>query len=118
MEPATSQLENTKKWAMITYWLYIVSVFFGGSLSIIGIIIAYIFRDDARSSYLESHFTYQIRTFWIGLLYSAIGVVLSLIFIGYFVLLFTFIWFVVRSIKGLRAVHKEMLIFNEKTWLF
>ncbi|OBW96373.1 hypothetical protein QV08_09260 [Gallibacterium salpingitidis] len=117
MEPMIYNTDNTKKWATIAYWLYILS-FLVGFLSIVGVVIAYIFRDDARGSILESHFTYQIRTFWIGLLYSFIGVVLSLIFIGYFILLFTLIWLLVRSIKGLRALGKEQPILNEKTWLF
>ncbi|OBW93155.1 hypothetical protein QV06_03085 [Gallibacterium genomosp. 3] len=117
MEPMIYNVDNTKKWAMITYWLYILSVLVG-FLSIVGIVIAYIFRDDARGSFLESHFTYQIRTFWIGLLYSAIGVILSLIFVGYFILLFTLIWLLVRSIKGLRSLSRNEAILNEKTWLF
>lgn len=109
--------DNIKKWAMVAYWLYIFS-FLVGFFSVIAVIIAYVFRDDVRGSFFESHFTYQIRTFWIGLLYFAIGLVLSLVFIGYFIFIFTFIWLLVRAIKGLRTLSKNQPILNEKTWLF
>ena len=117
MEPTIYKMNDTKKWAMIGYWLYIAS-FLITFLSIVAIVIAYVFRDDVRGTYLESHFNYQIRTFWIGLLYAVICTVLCLVMIGYILFIGWAIWLLVRSIKGLRLLDRDQAIINEKTWLF
>jgi len=57
-------------------------------------------RDDARGSWLESHFTWQIRTFWWGLLWGVIGGVLLLVLVGYLVLVANAVWIIYRIVKG------------------
>jgi uncharacterized membrane protein len=46
---------------------------------IVAIVINYVKRDEAKGTWLESHFRWQIRTFWWGLLWAAIGVITFLI---------------------------------------
>lgn len=112
-----TEKHNNHTPALIVYILYLVSLFTGGLAAIIGLVIAYIYRDNSRGSYLESHFTYQIRTFWIGLLYLSISVLLCLILIGYLLLLAVFVWEIVRCVKGLQALNAYHHVDNVNSWL-
>lgn len=67
---------------------------------IAAVIINYVKRDDVRGTFLESHFRWQMRTFWFGLLWLALGVLTWLILIGYVITLAGFIWIMYRIIKG------------------
>lgn len=60
----------------------IVSAFATGWPSIIAVILNYVKRDDARGSYLESHFRWQIRTFWFTIMWLAVILLFWLTFIG------------------------------------
>lgn len=64
----------------------VLSSFLFGWPSIIAVIINYVKRGEARGTWLESHFTWQIRTFWFALawaaLVAAVSIPLSVILIG------------------------------------
>ena len=49
---------------LILYILYIVAIFTGGLLAVIALVINYVKRSSVRGTIFESHFTWQIRTFW------------------------------------------------------
>ena len=55
----------------------IVGAFLFGVPSILAVILNYVRRSDVRGSYLESHFRWQIRTFWFAFLWAAFGGVLA-----------------------------------------
>ncbi len=74
--------------------------FLFGITWLVAIIIDYVKRDDARGTWLESHFTWQIRTFWWGLLWGVIGGVLLLVLVGYLVLVANAVWLIYRIVKG------------------
>jgi len=63
------------------------------------VVINYIKDDDVRGSWLESHFRWQKRTFWYGLLWSILGA-LSFPFLSWFVALAGTIWYFYRIAKG------------------
>ncbi|MCU7848558.1 MAG: hypothetical protein KZQ89_11245 [Candidatus Thiodiazotropha sp. (ex Lucinoma kastoroae)] len=67
-------------------------------------------KDDVENIWLESHFRWQIRTFWYSLLWMAVGFLTTLIVVGYIVLFVNAIWLIYRIVKGwLRlADEKEM----------
>jgi uncharacterized membrane protein len=67
---------------------------------IVAIVINYVKRDEAKGTWLESHFRWQIRTFWWGLLWAAIGVITFLIVIGWLILVADAIWLIYRIVKG------------------
>jgi uncharacterized membrane protein len=67
---------------------------------LVGVVIDYIKRDDARGTWLESHFAWQIRTFWWSLLWAVIGGILLLVLIGWLVLAATAVWIIYRIVKG------------------
>lgn len=92
--------------AKLVYVLYMLSLLTGFS-AVVAVIIAYIYRGDAPD-WLKSHFTFQIRTFWIGALYICIGWITLPILIGVLVLLFTMLWLIIRSVKGLKVLNKQL----------
>jgi len=67
---------------------------------IVAVVIDYVKRDEARGTWLESHFRWQIRTFWWGLLWGAIGVITFLIIVGWFILMAAVVWIIYRIVKG------------------
>jgi uncharacterized membrane protein len=102
--------------ARIIYILYLVGIA-AGITAIIGVVMAYLNRDEGPD-WLRSHYRFQIRTFWIGVLYSVIGIILSLVFIGVLVLLFTVVWLIIRVVKGFKALEQGKAVENENTWMF
>jgi len=81
------------------YALQAISFFLGITL-IIAVIINYVKRDDVKGSWLESHYTWQIRNFWYSLLWLSLGGLTFRQGIGAFILLAWAIWFIYRIIKG------------------
>ena len=91
----------------ITYALYALGLI-TGIFAIAGLIVAYIKRDDAVDSYLASHYSWLIRTFWWGLLWTTIGIILAIVAVGFVVLAVVWVWWVYRIIKGwLRLTEKR-----------
>jgi uncharacterized membrane protein len=84
----------------------IVGAFLTGWPSIIAVILNYVRRSDVRGTWLESHFRWQIRTFWYGLLWVALCglfVVFTLgvgILIAWIPLAFVGLWFIYRIARG------------------
>jgi uncharacterized membrane protein len=101
---------------MVVYGLYLSGYFFLIT-PIAGVIVAYI-QHDAADPVLQSHYRFQIRTFWIGALYFVSGVVLCLVIVGVFILLWWFIWSLVRCIKGILALNEGRPIDNPTSWMF
>lgn len=98
MEDA-QRLASLKTVATVVYALQAVG-FFIGITWIVAIVIDYVKKDEARGTWLESHFRWQIRTFWWGLLWGVIGAILFLVIIGWFILIADAIWIIYRIVKG------------------
>ena len=96
----------------LTSTVTIVGSFIFGVPSIIAVIMNYARQSDARGTFLESHFSWQIRTFWFALLWVlvilAISLPLMLIIVGIFTLSAGFvllgIWVIYRIIRGWLAL--------------
>ena len=112
----TASIADEGRWANLIYVLYLLGLVIGIT-SIVGVIMAYIFRDGAPA-WVRTHYRYQIRTFWLGLLYVVIGACLAVIYVGYIILLFWFFWLVIRCVKGLKLVAEGRAIMNPATWLW
>ena len=95
----TEDLKSGKTLTTIIYALYAVSAFVGIT-AIVAIIINYVKRTDVAGTYLESHFRWQIRTFWFGLLWATLGTLLSFVGVGLIVLIADGIWMIYRVVKG------------------
>jgi uncharacterized membrane protein len=88
-----------KSAAQIVYILQAVG-FFIGLTWIAGVIVNYVRRDAAAGTWLESHFRWQIRTFWFGLLWGVIGAITAFVLIGFAVLAANYVWLIYRVVKG------------------
>lgn len=91
----------------------VIGAFLFGWPSIIGVIINYVKRDEARGTFLESHFKWQIRTFWYALLWAVVAFLVSLplmvVLIGFLtwpVLMFALgVWAIYRIARGWLALR-------------
>jgi uncharacterized membrane protein len=102
--------------ANLIYILYLASLIVGVT-SLIGVVMAYVYQ-DAAPAWVRAHHRFQIRTFWIGLLYGVIGGITAFIGIGVLVLLFTVVWYIVRAVKGMQRVSAGLPVENVTTWLW
>lgn len=84
--------------------MFIVTAFLTGWPSIIAIIINYVKRSDARGTYLDSHFGWQLRTFWYAVLGAIVALALVLTLIGiplaWVLAVVVGIWVLYRLIRG------------------
>lgn len=115
----------------ILYILYIVAIFTGGLLAVIALVINYVKRSSVRGTIFESHFTWQIRTFWWYLIWNIVA------FVPFFFLFFTgedpdlfagitfgattfcllviglaWIWIVYRAIRGIMRLNDNLPMYR------
>jgi uncharacterized membrane protein len=113
--PPTDPLSDERQMAFVVYLAYLGSILFQ-PLGLLGVVLAYVNRDTAPD-WLKVHFTYQIRTFWIGFLYIAISVVLCFVLIGFLLLLIVLVWFIVRCALGIDRLLKREPPAKPLSWL-
>ena len=108
--------------AFVVYVFYLIAVFvvvsvFVGFAAVIGVIVAYTNQRGAPA-WLKSHYSFQIRTFWIGLVFLVASSALPFVFLYfgsfagffitsnlYFLILFPWmLWLVVRVAKGMKRL--------------
>ncbi len=94
-----AQQQELKKYTYAVYILQALS-FVTGVTAIVAIVINYIKHDDVRGSWMESHFQWQKKTFWFGLLWSVLGFLTIPILVGYLVLPLVTIWLIYRIARG------------------
>ena len=92
-------LKELKTITTIVYALQALS-YFTGITFIAAVILNYVKKEDVQGTWLASHFRWQIRTFWYGLLWGVLGVISFVFVVGYFILIANAIWIVYRIIKG------------------
>lgn len=95
----------------ITSAAFVVTAFLSGWPSIIAVIINYVKRDAVRGTFLDSHFSWQIRTFWWSLLWVVIaGVMIATLIgavIGLPMLVLVGLWVIYRIIRGWIALSNR-----------
>lgn len=111
-------------WAHVVYGLHafslltgilgaatVIGAFLTGWPSIIGVILNYIKRGAVQGTWLESHFRWQIRTFWFGLLWVVLCILFVLFTFGLGIFLVWIpagiltIWFIYRIVRGWMALR-------------
>jgi uncharacterized membrane protein len=92
----------------------VVTAFLTGWPSIIAVILNYVKRSEVRGTWLDSHFSWQIRTFWFALLWVVIGAILFVTVIGipfaYVVWVGTGVWVLYRIIRGWLALSSHRTV--------
>lgn len=100
----------------ITTAATIVGAFVFGVPSIIAVVINYLKKEDARGTFLESHFRWQIRTFWFSLLWCIIAVILFITILGIPLALILFfaagIWAIYRIARGWLALRDRKAMYT------
>jgi uncharacterized membrane protein len=94
----------------------IVGAFLTGWPSIIAVILNYVMRGEVRGTWLESHFRWQIRTFWFGLLWISLCLFFIIVTLGIGLLVawvpiaIVSVWFIYRIVRGWLALndHRPM----------
>jgi uncharacterized membrane protein len=114
--PTATRPQPDALMAHVVYGLYAAS-FFNGVTALIGVVIAYVKRGDVAGHWLESHYRWQIATFWWGLLLSVVGGVLTLVLIGWLILSLAAVWFIYRIVKGWLRLGERRAIENPNGFL-
>lgn len=96
----------------LVYGLQALSLVTGITL-FVAVIIDYVKRDDVRGSWLESHFSWQIRTFWWSLLWTILGALTVVLLIGYLILGIELLWFIYRVLKGWLRLRDERPMYED-----
>lgn len=97
---------KAKEHAIIAYALMALGYFIGITW-IVGAIWAYVKKDDAKGSIFHDHYSNMVSVFCWSLLWGIIGVLTAIFFIGYFILLASWIWSVFRIVKGLAKLTAD-----------
>jgi uncharacterized membrane protein len=97
--------------------LYLGS-FVTGLSGIAGIILAHVWQGEADEPWLASHYTYLIRTFWIGFAASIVAAVLSIVLIGLLLFPVIAVWVGIRSVMSLLKAQKHEPMPDPETLLF
>lgn len=90
---------------------FIVTAFLSGWPSIIAVLLNYIKREDTRGTYLDSHFRWQIRTFWFALLWLVAGAILVFTIIGiplaWILIMIIGLWVLYRMMRGVAQLMNQ-----------
>lgn len=122
--PSSADEATLVTWTQVIYGLHafslligivgaatVVGAFLTGWPSIIAVVLNYVKRGDTRGSWLESHFRWQIRTFWFGALWVSLCVLFVIatlgvgLLIAWLPLLIVGVWFVYRIVRGWLALN-------------
>src|SRR5688572_17015448 len=122
--PVASASQSLVDWTQIIYGLHALSLIIGivgtatvvgafllGWPSIIAVIMNYIKRSDVRGTWLESHFRWQLRTFWFGALWVGLCTLFIIITFGigiivaWLPLVIVTVWFIYRVARGWIALR-------------
>ena len=117
---------------LVLYILYIIAIFSAGLLAVIALIINYIKRSSVKGTIFESHFTWQIRTFWWYLIWNVIAFV-PFIFLFYtgqnpelfagvalgasafciVVVGLAWVWIVYRALRGIITLNDNRAMYTD-----
>lgn len=97
--------------------LLYLSSFVLGITAIVGVVLAYVWKNEAQEPWEASHYAYLIRTFWLALIGSVVGVILTIVLIGLFILIGVAVLVVVRSVLSLINAQKKEPMPNPDSWV-
>ncbi|HEY5618736.1 MAG TPA: hypothetical protein VIK60_12390 [Vicinamibacterales bacterium] len=129
--PTTLRPSSLIEWTHVIYGLHafslltgilgaatVVGAFLTGWPSIIAVILNYVKRSEVRGTWLESHFRWQIRTFWFGLLWVSLCgafIVVTLgigLLVAWLPLFLVGLWFVYRIVRGWLALRDRLPMYT------
>ncbi len=108
-QPVSARPETTdplKSTTGFVYFLQALSFIFGVT-SVIGVVVNYLRLAEVRGTWLESHFVWQIRTFWFQVLWGLVGLVTLVFLIGFLIWGVVYFWTLYRVVKGWLNLAEE-----------
>ena len=97
---ADEKLKSLRTVTLAVYVLQAAGFVTGGLGWIVAVVMNYVKKEEVAGTWLESHFRWQIRTFWFGLLWGVIGGILVIVVVGFAILFANTIWIIYRIVKG------------------
>ncbi len=98
-DPLAEASKPLKTLTIVIYALQAISLLFGIT-AIVAIVLNYLKKNEVQGTSLESHFQWQINTFWFCLLGGIIGAVTTFFLVGYLILFVTYVWGIYRIVRG------------------
>ena len=107
-EPQIKDTETQhKNLALLVYLLQALGFVTGGLTCIAGLVVYYLKMSAVRDTWLESHFRWQLNTFWYGLLWSLLAMFFWLVLLGWLAGGIVTIWIIYRIVKGALYLHDD-----------
>lgn len=114
------QVSNTLRHPMTlprtSYVLYALAVVSGFPM-LVGLIVAYVARGEAPH-WLQTHYTFLIRTFWYFIALFCIGIVLAFFLVGFMLLWVLPLWVAIRVVRGWLLLEDKKPVPDPESWLF
>lgn len=108
----SEDIQKLRDLTQIIYFLYAASIF-AGVTAIVAIIMNHLKRDEVAGTWLESHFRWQIRTFWFSMMWCVIGWITFVIGIGFIIWGVTAIWAIYRFVKGMLNFYDNKPMYQD-----
>lgn len=108
LELPLNEREHHKNLIQLNYALYFASAFFLLP-GFIAVTINFLKLQEVRGTWFESHYHWQIKTFWMSLAGSVIGMLTTAFLLGYLILLVTLVWVACRAVRGWLAFKRGQL---------
>ena len=109
--------ESLKDITTLVYVLQAVALLIPPT-ALIAVVINYVKRSEVKKSILESHFRWQIKTFWYSLLWFAIASILIFTIvgaiIGYPILVLAYVWWIYRFVRGWLNLNKDQAMYSSE----
>lgn len=97
--------------------LLFLASYLTGISAIVGVVLAYVWKGEPHQPWEATHYTYLIRTFWLGIAGFVLGVVTLLVGVGFLILFGIGIWALVRTIMSLINAQKREAMKDPQTLL-
>lgn len=94
-----TEVQQQRMLVLIAYVLHLVGAI-AGVPSLIGLLINYLKRGEGDPA-LRSHHGWMIATFWWAVLWFVVGAILTLVLVGWLIVLITWLWYIYRHVRGL-----------------
>lgn len=93
-------VRSMRTYSMIVYGLYALGLFLGGLPTVIGVIMAHLKRGEFAGTIYGEHMGLLTRTFWYSLLFSMIGAITTMLYVGFVILFAVGVWYIYRLVRG------------------
>lgn len=97
--------------------LYLAS-FLTGITGLVGLVLAYVWKNEPHEAWEASHYSYHIRSFWYGLAAAVVCAILTMLLIGLLGFVALTVWFVVRTVLAILKAQRKETIVNPGTFLW